>query len=415
MEAAMKKIHVFLTIFVGLSILYSCSNSVTDPNPGIKRDLTVAEIKLTQSDNLFGHKLFKAIVADSPEENIFISPLSISMALGMTYNGANGTTREAMHSTLEFGDLSLQEINESYQSLIELLINLDPKVIFKIANSIWYQQGFSVLPDFIQLNMNYFNAAVEELDFSQDNAADIMNAWVNEHTKGKISEIVDKPIDPLTVMFLINAIYFKGTWQYEFDPDNTHDTYFIKSDQTTINCDMMLQEGTFSYYANDQIQIIDLPYGKAGFSMTVILPQSLGAEAIIQNLDNPVLNDWLASLSAQEVKLFLPKFKISYKAKLNDILSALGMGIAFDPNNADFTQINANGNLFISKVVHKTFVDVNEEGTEAAAATSVEIGLTAHPDKIIMRVDHPFVFMIRENVSGTILFIGKIEAPLIES
>ncbi|MBL7067908.1 MAG: serpin family protein [Candidatus Marinimicrobia bacterium] len=408
----MQKLLNFIIVTTICIIFISCSDSSTNPNANIVRDLTTAEIKLTESDNKFGLKLFGKIVETEQDENIFISPLSVSMALGMTYNGADSTTLEAMHETLEYGDLTIQEVNESYQSLIELLTELDPKVIFDIANSIWYREGFPVENDFLTTNQDYFDAVVRALDFSSDDAADIINAWVNEKTNGKIEEIVDSPIDPLTIMFLINAIYFKGTWTYEFNEENTTDDIFYLPDGSEKECKMMSHQCDHNYFESEQFQAIDLPYGDAGFSMTILLPKpEVNIDSLIAQLNNETWNSWLGSFSEQEVSFYLPKFKLEYEISLNDVLSALGMSVAFEPNLADFTNINKDGNLYISNVKHKTFVKVNEEGTEAAAVTSVEITLTSISSGITMHINRPFVFAIRENHSGTILFIGKIIEP----
>jgi serine protease inhibitor len=194
------------------------------------------------------------------------------MALGMTYNGADGGTREAMQTTLELSGLTIQEVNESYQSLIELLTGLDPKVIFQIANSIWYRPGESPEEEFIDLNKTYFNAEVSPLDFSAPNASETINGWVNENTNGRIKKIVEA-IDPLTVMFLINAIYFKGTWTYKFDKESTQDHLFTLPDGSQKACRMMEQEGEFQYFANSDFEAVDLPYGDGYFSMTIFLPQ----------------------------------------------------------------------------------------------------------------------------------------------
>jgi serpin B len=216
-------------------------------------------------------------------------------------------------------------------------------------------------------------------------------------------------------MFLINAIYFKGTWTYEFDEENTTDDIFYLPDGSEKECKMMSDKCDHNYFENEQFQAIDLPYGDAGFSMTILLPKpKVNIDSLIVQMNNETWNSWLGSFSEQEVNLYLPKFNLEYEISLNDVLSALGMSIAFDPGRADFTKINSAGNLYISNVKHKTFVKVNEEGTEAAAVTSVEISLTSIGNDITMRINRPFVFAIRENHSGTILFIGKIVEPIWE-
>ncbi|MBC8236461.1 serpin family protein [bacterium] len=378
--------------------------------------LTLAERGLVGSDNKFGFKLFKEISREEQNENIFISPLSVAMALGMTYNGADGSTQKAMQETLELSGLTLQEINESYKSLIELLTNLDPKVKFQIANSIWYRELFPVGNEFIDINKTYFDAEVSGLDFSAPNASNIINGWVDEKTNGKIKKIVDDPINPLTMMFLINAIYFKGIWTYEFDESHTKDDMFTLPDGSKKPCQMMTQEGEFQYFENDDFQAIDLPYGDGDFRMTIFLPSiEKDVNSLIGELNQENWNRWISSFHKQELTLQLPKFTLEYEVKLNDVLGALGMEIAFNPSLADFTKMykkeEVGANLYISNVKHKTFVKVNEEGTEAAAVTSVEMTLTSVPIKILMRIDRPFIFAIRESRSGTILFIGKNIEP----
>ena len=404
----MSKILNFTLVLLLCIGLTQCTESPVSP---ISRELTPAEKQLVESDNKFGFKLFKEIIKEEGGTNVFISPLSVSMALGMTYNGASGSTQEAMQTTLELSGLTIQEVNESYKSLIELLTGLDPKVKFQIANSIWYRQEFSFEEEFINLCKTYFNALVRGLDFNDPNAADTINGWVEENTNGRIKEIVDKPIDPWIVMFLINAIYFKGTWTYEFDEELTKDDWFYLPDGSRKPCKMMEQRSEYNYFSNPDFQAVDLPYGDGDFSMTVFLPHpqknidSLIAEFNEENWDN-----WINSFSKDSGDIYIPKFTLEYGIKLNDVLKALGMEIAFDPYRADFTRMYKPGGIWIDKVKHKTFVKVNEEGTEAAAVTSVEMGFVS-VSGFYMRVDRPFVFVIRENKSQTILFMGKIVEP----
>jgi len=415
----MSKILSFTLMTCTCFVFTQCVNNPILPDSRDTSQLTMAERSLVGSDNNFGFKLFKEIVKEENNKNIFTSPLSVAMALGMTYNGANGSTQEAMQKTLELSGLTLQEINESYKSLIELLTNLDPKVKFQIANSIWYRKIFPVEDEFIDINKTYFDAEVSGLDFSDPNASKIINGWVNEKTNGKIAKIVDAPINPLTMMFLINAIYFKGIWTYQFDESQTKDDRFTLPDGSKKPCKMMTQENEFQYFENDDFQAIDLPYGDGDFSMTILLPRlEKDIDSLIAALNQETWNLWINSFQKRELTLQLPKFTLEYEIKLNDVLGTLGMEIAFNPNLADFTKMYkkeaVGANLYISNVKHKTFVEVNEEGTEAAAVTSVEMTLTAVPFKLLMRIDRPFICAIRENRSGTILFIGKIVEPTLE-
>ena len=334
------------------------------------------------------------------------------MALGMAYNGSAGTTEEAMRSTLGFGDMTFEEINETFQNLIEMLVELDPEVQLQIANSIWSRQGFFVEPDFINVNQTYFDAEVQSLDFSQQSAVDIINAWVDTNTNGKIEEIVDV-IEPFVVMILINAIYFNADWKYQFDPDLTSNDIFNKSDGTQSSCRMMKQENNFHYLETTEFQAVDLPYGNGQFSMTLFLPKNPNElNTLIETMGVTQWETLLGLFSTRTGTLHMPKFKLVYEIELTDVLTALGMGIAFDTAYANFTRINPAGNLFISKVLHKSYVEVDEEGTEAAAVTSVEISFTSINENFTMRLDRPFFFVIRENHSDTILFMGKINEPL---
>lgn len=404
--------------FLFCFIVTGCSDNPVDHDRSeLPRDLTAQETSLIESDNLFGLNLFRAISAFETDKNVFISPLSVSMALGMTLNGADGNTYEDMKQTLQLAGLTEEEINQSYRSLIDLLTTLDPRVVFQIANSIWYRDVFPISQSFVDLNQEYFDAEVTGLDFNDPNAANIINQWVSAKTNGRIDSIVDSPIDALTVMILINAIYFKGDWTYKFDITKSADDQFTLLDGSTKQIPMMNQdEGTFPYFENNDLQAIDLAYGDSLFSMTIILPKSeIGLDALIESLDKTTWESWINQLHPQEFGLFqMPRFELEYEVKLNDILSALGMEIAFDPYGADFTRMGDGtfaDNLYISSVKHKTYVKVDEEGTEAAAVTSVTIGTTSMPELIVMRVNRPFIFMIRERFSGTILFIGKIVDP----
>jgi serine protease inhibitor len=373
------------------------------------REFTAMEKGLLRSSNAFGFGLFRQVCGQEGEKTVFVSPLSVSMALGMTLNGAAGPTADEMRAALGFGGMAQADVNASYRGLLDLLPVLDPVTTVEIANSVWIRQEFPALPGFVDVNRESFDAAVRNLDFNSASAPDVMNAWISEKTHGKIGGMIG-PIDPLTVMFLINAVYFKGTWSVEFDPRSTRDDEFIRSDGTRIPCRMMENKASFAYFETEAFQAADLRYGNGRFSMTLFLPKpgsSLNAFMAEFNPDH--WNAWKEAFVERELSLFLPKFKVKYEVQLNDVLSDLGMGIAFDPARADFSGINPDFDLYISSVKHKTFVEVDEKGTEAAAATVVEVGATSVGSVVAMRVDRPFVFLIREKTSGAILFMGRIE------
>lgn len=370
------------------------------------RALTDSELAIVESENDFGLRLFQTIIEGEQDTNVFVSPLSVAMALGMTLNGAAGTTHQEMRDALELSGLTEQQINESYLSLIELLCGLDSNVVFQIANSIWYKQGFKVKQSFLDTCQQYFDAEIND-----QLSIDAINGWVNEKTNGKIEDIVDQ-IDPLTVMFLINAIYFNGTWKYSFDEQDTYSDEFYLPDSTEVLCRMMQQQATFQYFQDADLQIIDLPYGNEMYSMTVLLPaQDTNINEFIAELNSDNWDAWMGNLTEEKVVLHLPKFTLEYELLMNDVLIALGMEKAFIPGQADFSEIHDGGGLYIDKVKHKTYVEVDEQGTEAAAVTSVEMRLTSVDDPITMRINRPFIFVIRESYSGSILFMGKMVDP----
>jgi len=395
-------------------VLAACNSSTEIKGPpaaltSLPRELTAAERAVSTTGNAFSLSLFRQINSAQPRKNVFVSPLSASMALGMTLNGAAGSTFDAMRTTLGFGTASQQTINEGYKGLISLLGGLDKSTTFQLANSIWYERTFPFERSFLDASRNYFDAQVTGLDFSGSSSANTINAWVSEKTNHKIPKIVDQ-IAPEEVMFLINAIYFKGSWRTRFDPNLTENAFFHALSGASQQMRLMHRPGrdtTLLYTGTPDYQVVDLPYGNGAWSMTVLLPnEGKDVNTIIAAL---TLESW-TTLTSQFVErsgvdLYLPKFTLTYEDTLNDDLTGLGMGEAFT-DRANFTRMSAGGGLFITTVKQKTFVDVNEEGTEAAAATSVGIGLTSLPPSI--RVDRPFLFVIRERLSGTILFMGKI-------
>jgi serine protease inhibitor len=404
----MKKLMV-ISVLSALVGVVSCGKEQRPP----PREILPQERKLVVASNQFGFSLFNEVVSQSEGGNVFISPLSVSMALGMVYNGARGDTEAGMRATLAYGDLSPEEINQSYLSLIEFLTHLDPKVTMEIANSIWIREGLSVLEAFIELNRKFFLAEVTSLDFSAPDAADTINGWVSEKTHGKITEIVASPIDPMLVMFLINAVYFKGSWTIQFDPAKTVDTTFhAPAGDLTVR--QMTVHDTFPYLETADFQAVDLPYGDGAFAATILLPAAgKTADELIAALSSESWAALVAGLVPSEGDVALPRFELDYKVSLAAVLQALGMGIAFG-EGADFSGINGPGGLFISDVLHKSYLKVNEEGTEAAAVTSVEVGgecSACGSPFFWLNVDRPFVLVIHERQSGALLFMGKIVAP----
>jgi serpin B len=396
----------YILIFVMIITFTSCEHNPVNPAGGSPTSPVNSLAKsVVDAGNSFGFKLFTQLNNTETGKNVFISPFSVSMAFGMLLNGANGSTLDSLERALGDAGLSLNDINTAYQNSSTFLTGLDAHVTFQNANSIWYRDGFPVLPNFLNVNKNYFDAEVDSLDFTLPSAAQTINNWVNTKTKGKIPTIIDPTKPPSGVMYLINAIYYKGTWTYKFDTSGTKDAPFTCADGSVATSKLMSQEDTYAYYADNSVQAIDLPYGDRSFSMTVILPSpGTSIDQFASALTEAQWNTIINKLDSAKVDLYLPKFTLNYFKSLNDELKA------------DLSHISSKGGLFVSDVLHKTFVDVDEEGTEAAAVTAIDIkasfgGIGGQPKINVMRIDHPFIFSIREHQSGTILFIGKVVNP----
>lgn len=335
------------------------------------------------------------------------------MALAMTLNGAGGQTYTQMQSTLGLTGLTNTEINQSYQNLIAMFSTLDPSVTFNIANSIWYRNTFSVLDSFLVVDSTYFNAKVAALNFNDPSAADVINNWVSEKTNGKITSVVQAPLPPEAMMYLINALYFHGTWRYAFDRKYTKLGTFYLANGSTESDSLMTMTDTLNYYSDQYFRGVELPYGNGDYSMIVLLPDSGSATNPIPTLNQGEINSITNGLKPEYVTVTLPKFKLRYSVILNKALSQMGMANAFS-SAADFTRINPAGGLYISYVLHKTYIDVNEIGTEAAAVTVVAVATLATgagPQPVMFDANRPFVFLIKENHSNTILFMGAVTQP----
>lgn len=406
----MKRIYFFIIISLML-MGFSCSKDDSKPVDFKPVNLTKNQKALLQKSNSFGFEFFNVAFGEAGNEgNIMVSPLSISMALGMTRNGASGNTLTDMTRTLGFEGMDDADINQSYKYITETFASLDPKVHMSIANSIWYRNTYTVQQDFINTNSNYFNASVTPLDFNNPASKTTINNWVSEKTNKLIPSIVDE-IPAESIMYLVNAIYFKGEWKYQFDKQNSVLAPFFLSNGTAIEAASMRQDCTLPYFSNAEVSAVELPYNQGNFAMTLLLPHTGQTLAdVVANLNNSP--GW--KFVDTEMKLQIPQFKYEYdEKKMISILSQMGMGVAFSQFLADFTRINPDGGLYISDVKHKTFIEVNEDGTEAAAVTSVEVNTTSSGTIEPMRftVNKPFVYYITEKSTGTVLFIGVVYNP----
>jgi serpin B len=314
-----------------------------------------------------------------------------------------------MRTTLGFADKSLDAMGDAYHSLYELLLGLDKSITLTSANAIWYRRGLAVQPSFVDAVQKRFGATVSAADFNDvTGTLAQINGWAKTQTNGKIDKVLDD-IRRDHVMFLLNALYFKGSWRDKFDAKLTAPAPFTNAGGGTSTVQMMHREGTIAWARGTSYQAVDLPYGNTAFSMTVLLPDAgASADALATSLDTRAWQQLVSSLRDAKVQLWLPRFTMRYEDEWKDVLTTLGMGVAFT-DQADFTRMVQGGGVAIDFVKQNTFVDVNEEGTEAAAVTTVGVSLTSAPLYQEFRVDRPFVFVIRERLSGAVLFVGKID------
>jgi serine protease inhibitor len=322
-----------------------------------------------------------------------------------------------MADALELEGMSLEDVNRLSADLKSALDTADPTVKLKMANSLWARNGFSPKAAFVQRAKEYYGAEVASLDFGSPDAPATINAWVRENTGGRIGGIVDR-IEPNLVLFLINAIYFKGQWQAAFEKQKTKDDVFRLADGREKKLPMMVQSRRYLYQKGKDFQAAVLPYGAGRISMYVFLPdERTTLDQFEQNLTAENWDGWMKSFRMAPGDLTLPRFKIQYETELNDMLKSLGMAVAFDSLRANFSAIAdtiQTGRLYISEVKHKAFAEINEEGTEAAATTSVGISVTSvqlPQENFVMKVDRPFFFAIRDNATGVLLFMGSVTDP----
>jgi serine protease inhibitor len=414
----MKGFNKLTFVLLPVLLFFSCREEIDcDCDNAVDlRPLTIDEENVVNSSNNFAFDLFSRVNRKNVDDNFFISPISISTALSMTANGAAGETLHGIKKTLSQENIPNAEINESYKSLVNYLTNLDPKVNMSLANSTWYKQEYKIKDEFKKILEEYYDATVNATDFNDPGAKDLINGWIEQNTNGKIKDMIDQ-IPSNIVMYLINAIYLKATWQYQFDKAKTDKMDFTLKSGAKLPTDMMFSEGVkANFFMNEDLQFIELPYGNGQFVFSIILPadhQSL--DEIINSLNTNLLNSYLEYADTSTFKVYLPKFKINYKILLNDILSKMGMEQSFGPN-ADLSNLFTEDlDLYISKVLHQSFLEVDEEGTEAAAATVVEIVETsAGPDikPSVLYINRPFAFFIREKHSKAIIFFGKLINPM---
>jgi serpin B len=384
-----------------------------DPGSAVNANMNSEDYeKAASANNELGFRLIKEVEADE-NGNKFISPLSLSMALSMIYNGAEGTTKEEIASVLGSESAELDAWNEQNAALFSALNRDEEQVDLHMANSIWLQDQYHFQQEFAQITSDYYAAQQEEINFQSGEAAKKINDWVEAATNDKITDMVEEPLNPDLIAIIINALYFKGEWTHEFDKNNTEDRPFYLNNGSTEEVPLMSLKEELLYMEKEDFQAVALPYGdEETISMHVFLPnEDTDLEALRESLTD---ESWKAlTTQFQEAKgtVLLPKFELEYEVILNDTLHQLGMEAAFNRNDADFSHmIKEEDSIWIDQVKQKTFIEVNEEGTEAAAATSIEMETTSLPaaDPFYMEVNRPFFFTITDKETGSILFMGEI-------
>lgn len=381
----------------------------------IKAEENIMIKNIARDNTLFALDLYNQL--KMTDGNLFFSPFSIFTALAMTWAGARENTAVQMAETLHFTEKPAQ-FHRAIGDLISQLnaVQKETDVELSIANAIWAQKGYQFLDEFFRIVQQSYQADLKQVDFSSaaESARQAINAWVEQQTNEKIKDLLPpKVLNALTRLVLVNAIYFKGFWDNQFKSRDTREMEFWLLTEVAVKVPMMHQEHQFGYWENDWLQIMEMPYKEESLSLIVLLPkEKTGITDLEQKLNFENMMAWQSRLRKRKVIVFFPKFKIESQFSLAQTLALMGMPDAFDPELADFSAMVGQKELYISAVIHKAFLEVNEEGSEAAAATGVVVGVTSiAPSPPIFKADHPFVFFIRDNKSQSILFLGRVLNP----
>lgn len=404
---------LFLILALGLS---ACHKNVDAPAVNKPLQLPANSASVIDASNQFAIRFFSTVMQQDPgADNKLVSPFSVYSALSMVINGAAGSTRDSIMKTLELNGISLQDLNALNQALLTQLPSEDSKVTMDIANSIWYKnQGLQPRPAFLDTIKNDYQGLIQSLDFGNPSSVNTINSWVAKRTKNKIPSVISS-IDPSEIMFLINTIYFNGAWQYAFNPASTLTRTFRLSNGQTVPVPFMNKEATLRTSNTPSFTLAELPYGTGkAYDMYLLLPAN--AQQPIADLTGtigwPAISEALSKMDSSKISLSMPKWEYAYSIEdMRPHLTQLGMGIAF--GTADFSNMYdvAPGALAIGRSIHKTYIKVSEQGTEAAAATVISIGLTASAPGPPLVLDHPFLYFIREKQTGLILFMGIVSDP----
>lgn len=364
----------------------------------------------------FCFKFLRTLDSQQTGRNLCASPLSVAVALAIALNGASGNTQQAIRETLGFTGLDQQEINQSYRDLLDSLYDRDSTVTLYLGASLWCRMECSINQAFADLCRQYISAEIRNVDFARADASDMMNAWVESCTHGRLNKIVPNSIGSLSVMCLLSAAYFKADWTDQFENQDTRPDWFYRNTRDSVECQMMQRQGRLRYLDNGLAQVVQLPYGNGNYNMTIMLPSPrIGIAELIAKLTPGICRRWAQNLKDCDIVLRLPRFHIERKIELKPLLSKMGMAVAFDSSMANFSQMVValdSGTVFLDGAVHQTVIDVCERGTEAAAATVFWISNSGSlPPKVCMTVNRPFLFLIGEENCEIALFIGKVVSP----
>jgi serpin B len=413
------------TLFLLLLSSTGCNESIPvsgnakeEQTEGDPEEKTVYEVKLTEVEkqiagrtNVFAFDLLHtvAINNETSGQNVFLSPMSAALALAMLNNGAAGQTREEIHQVLGYEDVSTEDVNAYFRKMISAMQEADPQVAFESAASIWIDNAFPVLNAFVETNAGYYDAEIRNVNMSDAATTDLVNAWCAEKTKGTIPRLLNQP--PGGILALINALYFKGVWTIPFGKEDTKEEVFSNQDGSASLLPTMNKKDWFNYHKADRFRLLDLPYGNESFSMTLMLPdEGVSLDDVIEELDAEKWESYVIQLSGCELPVKLPRFRLEYERELLDDLKAMGLRL----EEPDFSLIHSTAALAVSRILQKTFVDVGEEGTEAAGVTVLFLsGSTLEenvdvPEPPSFYVDRPFLFFIREKTTGAIFFSGAV-------
>ena len=400
-----KRAFFFLLIYV-ITLVAGCDSLTNVDNSNTYESII-------WSNNELGFSLIEEIKPND-QNNVFISPTSALIAILMAYNGAKGDTKDEIAEALGLNEISVDELNRDVASLLDSLERDSKGIELAIANSIWVNQEFTLKEEFVNKTKDFYKAEISQIDVLDDDSVDKINNWVSESTKDKIEQIVEAPLDPDLVALLINVLYFKGKWKHKFDVDRTETAAFY-TDEKEIEVPMMVLDEKLAYMENSLFQAVKLPYGKDEMSMTIFLPrENSSIDAFIKNLTVDNWRKWSAEFQVKSGIIELPKFQIEYEVTLNESLILLGMEKAFDGKEADFRHMfKEKEQLWIDEVKQKTYIDVDEEGTEAAAVTAISVVRESSivEDTFYMEVNRPFFITITDDHTDAILFMGFITNP----